>query len=224
MNITSVDIVILGVFVALIFAIYKMLKTDKNILSVKVIKLDSVLPSNKINILHDKKNENILGEDIKSFVTEIEKQANYNLIFTKLKSYDKTFSPSQLLIEIREFFKTIFNCFYNRDIQKLTPQLSNTVLQKFKTEIDELNKNKQIIVADLVRIKNINIKDIKLDKKKLIVMVEFITEQTAILKDENDKIIKGDDNKIENITDFWYITKDYSSKKPVWKLEKTIGE
>ena len=223
MTITSIDIVILGLFVAIVFAIYKMLKTDRNILSVKVIKLDNVLPTNKINVLDDKKNENITGEDLKSFVSEIEKQAGYNIIFKELKKYDKTFSPLQMFNDIREFFKTIFASFYARDIKKITPQLSNEVLQKFQTEIDELNKNKQTIVADLIRVKSINIKDIKMNKKKLIVMVEFITEQTACVKDENDKVIKGDDNKIESIKDFWCITKNYAIKNPTWELEKTIG-
>ena len=224
MNITSVDIVILGIFITLMFAIYKMLKTNKNILSVKVIKLDSVLPANKINVLNDKKNENISKEDMKSFLSEIEKLENYNLIFKELKKYDKTFSSLQLFNEICDFFTVIFNSFYNRDIKKISSQLSDEVANKFKTEINELNKNKQVIVTDLIRIKHVDIKDIKMNKKKLTVMVEFITEQTAILKDENGKIIKGDDNKIENITDLWCITKNYSSKTPVWQLEKTIGE
>ena len=223
MNITSIDIAVLGIFLIIMFAIYKMLKTDKNILSVKVIKLNSVLPTNKINVLDDKKDENISGEDFKSFISEIEKQASYNLIFSQLKKYDKSFSPLQLLGEIREFFKTIFDSFYSRDIEKITMHLSNDVLQKFQTEIDDLNKKKQIIVADLVRVKNINVKDMKMIKKKLTIMVEFITEQTAILKDKNDKIIKGDDNKIESIKDFWCITKDFGIKNPVWQLEKTIG-
>ena len=223
MSITYIDILIFSIFIVLVFAIYKMLKTDKKVLSVTIVKNASILGTGKIQTLTEKKEENNNEDDLKSFINEIEKQANYNLIFNQLKRMDKSFSLLQFFNEIREFFKTIFSSFYNRDIKNITPQLSCEVLKKFQGEIDTLNKNKQSIIADLVRVKNINIKDIKMNKKKLTVMVEFITEQTAILKDKNDKIIKGDDNKIENIKDFWCITKDYSVKHPMWALEKTIG-
>ena len=36
------------------------------------------------------------------------------------------------------------------------------------------------------------------------------------------KIIKGDDNQIETITDTWTFTKDYSKKNPSWILSETI--
>ena len=79
-----------------------------------------------------------------------------------------------------------------------------------------------IITAEIVRFKTITIKDISLLKKKASVFVEFVSEQTASLKNSEGKVLKGDDNQIETMTDVWCFSKDLTKKNPDWILEKTI--
>ena len=51
---------------------------------------------------------------------------------------------------------------------------------------------------------------------------EFVSEQTASLKNSEGKVLKGDDNQIETMTDVWCFSKDLTKKNPDWILEKTI--
>ena len=66
------------------------------------------------------------------------------------------------------------------------------------------------------------IKDIKVAKNYANVIVEFITEQTGVIKDNSGKIIKGDDNKIDTIKDVWCFSKNLISKNSQWVLSATI--
>ena len=53
------------------------------------------------------------------------------------------------------------------------------------------------------------------------VTVDFVSEIISCVKDKNDKIIKGDPEKVKKVFDTWKFSKDATSKNPNWLLIET---
>ena len=51
--------------------------------------------------------------------------------------------------------------------------------------------------------------------------MEFVSEQVNILRDAEGKVIEGDENYIQNITDVWTFERAISSTSPNWVLVST---
>lgn len=159
---------------------------------------------------------------LQSFVLETLKNESLDLKVQKLSKMDKSFEPQSFMAWAKDSFEYIFKSFYSNHDEKLKLKVSSDVLKEFDKYNKELSSNKQSITAEIIRFKSIMIKDINLSKKMANVIIEFVTEQTAAIKDENGKVVKGDDNQIETLRDIWCFTKDYSQKNPAWILSKTI--
>ena len=205
------DIIIMILFTLVSFSIYKMLKPEdvssfngKKISSGKIIK-----------IFKDKK-------ALQGFVLETLKNESLDLKVQKLSKMDKSFEPQSFMSWAKDSFEYIFKSFYSNDNQKLKLKVSNDVYKEFEKFNKELALNKQTISAEIIRFKSIMIKDVNLSKKIADVIIEFTTEQTAVVKNLAGKVLKGDDNQIETIKDIWCFSKDFSQKNPSWVLSKTI--
>ncbi len=205
------DIIIMILFTLVSFSIYKMLKPEdvssfngKKISSGKIIK-----------IFKDKK-------ALQGFVLETLKNESLDLKVQKLSKMDKSFEPQSFMSWAKDSFEYIFKSFYSNHNEKLKLKVSDNVYKEFEKFNKDLEANKQTISAEIIRFKSIMIKDVNLSKKMANVVIEFVTEQTASVKNQTGKIIKGDDNQIETIKDTWCFSKDYSQKNPSWILSKTI--
>ena len=208
---SSLDIFMIVIFCIILFNIYRLLKSNKSAI-VTISNEKQLLP-----ILNNTTNNELNKNDLPD---------NKDLIegVLQIKKLDKNFLMLSFIDEVKKHFEIIFKSFYDRDINKIKQYLSKGLISKMQTEIDLLNKNKQMISAELIRIKTITVKNIYVSKKIVSIVVEFLSEQTAVIKNLSGKIIKGDDNKIETIKDSWCFTKDFSKKQNSdWILEKTIG-
>lgn len=217
MNSLSIfDIIMMVLFTIVSFSIYKMLKSESVEENLSPFgKKTKERTKNKIVSFNSKK-------ELQDFILETVKNESLDLKVAKLMKLDKTFEPQSFMNKTKEMFEFIFNSFYAKNSIKLKTKVSSSVFNEFEKAIKELEKNKQSILAELVRFKSIMIKDISISKKSANVIVEFITEQTAVLKNLTGKILKGDSNQLETITDVWCFSKDLTQKQPSWILSKTI--
>ena len=209
------DILIMVLFSVVSFSIYKMLKPENNSQNMAQFGGKTVKAGKIVKIFKNKK-------ALQSFVLETLKNESLDLKVQKLSKMDKSFEPQSFMAWAKDSFEYIFKSFYSNHDEKLKLKVSSDVLKEFDKYNKELSSNKQSITAEIIRFKSIMIKDINLSKKMANVIIEFVTEQTAAIKDENGKVVKGDDNQIETLKDIWCFTKDYSQKNPAWILSKTI--
>ena len=70
----------------------------------------------------------------------------------------------------------------------------------------------------LVSIKNADIEKIDVKSSIADIVVKFVSEQVNLLKNEKGKILKGNDEYIENHTNYWTFSKNLKSDNPNWKL------
>ena len=208
------DILILILFSIVSFSIYKMLKPENNE-SVNTLNPKNIKSGKIVKIFKNKK-------ALQNFVLETLKNESLDLKVQKLAKMDKNFEPQNFMSWAKDSFEYIFKSFYSNHNEKIKLKVSDTVYKEFEKFNKELASNKQSITAEIIRFKSIMIKDVNLSKKTADIVVQFETEQTAVIKDSAGKIIKGDDNQIETMKDIWCFTKDFSLKNPSWILSKTI--
>lgn len=210
------DIIIMVLFTIISFSIYKMLKSE----NVE----ENISPFNQK--MNNKTKSKVVSfpskKSLEKLVLETVKNESLDLKVAKLMKLDKTFEPQSFMTSTKEMFEFIFNSFYSKNNTKLKTKVSPVVFNEFENSIKEFEKNKQDISAELVRFKSIMIRDISISKRNANVIVEFITEQTAVLKNLAGKVLKGDANQLETITDVWCFSKDLTKKEASWILSKTI--
>ncbi len=209
------DIAIMILFSIVSFSIYKMLKPENS---------DEKMPSYEGK---NEKNTKIVKifrnkKSLQHFVLEIIKNESLDLKIQKLTKLEKDFHPQSFMSWTKDIFKLIFDSFYSNRMEKIKPLVSNDIYNEFKNFNDDLASKKQSIIAEIIRFKTVMIRDVNISKKKVDIILEFVTEQTAVVKNSAGKIVKGDDNQIETIRDVWCFSKDFSQKKAGWILSKTI--
>ena len=58
-------------------------------------------------------------------------------------------------------------------------------------------------------------------KNNALISVEFVSEQVNVLRDKDNKIIEGDENYIQTITDVWTFERALDAKTLNWVLVST---
>lgn len=208
------DFLIIGLFIVIIVSLYGILKPEnaKNEnLSTKQIKKKFV--KNFVNI----KDKKVLAEAIEQiFKKNIEEGTN------KLSKIDREFNLKSFAEDSKDIFKKILNFFEKKDRKNLKTLVSEKVYNIFDESIKELEKKEQTLDTEIVRFKDIVIKDVNVENKFASIIIEFTSEQTTVLKDAAGKVIKGDDNYLETITDVWVFGRNYNIKNSKWLLYETV--
>jgi predicted lipid-binding transport protein (Tim44 family) len=113
--------------------------------------------------------------------------------------------------------------FENGDLNKIKKLSSKEVYTAFKGVIDDRIQKGLHVEAIFGGVRDIRIKDVKLNKKNLeanITMV-FQCDITYSIKDKNNKIIEGGPDKVKKQRDVWTFTRKMNSDIPSWYLTKT---
>lgn len=210
-----IDFLVIGLFITIVISIYKILKPE-NIEITNVVSGASLNKKALKSLIKskDKKFANLIIETLSNESIETKAQ--------KLSKLDKSFEPQSFMEKSKQTFESILKAFEEKNRDQLKTLVSPNVYKVFEESISEFETKNQTLNTEIIRFKRILIKDIGITKKSANILIEFITEQITVLKDKAGKIIKGDDNQIETITDTWTFTKDYSKKNPSWILSETI--
>ncbi|MCR5506822.1 MAG: Tim44/TimA family putative adaptor protein, partial [bacterium] len=196
---------------------YRMLKAENDDngkpvpVNVKKVRVDKF-----VEIFKNKNN-------LQNFVLETIKKESIETKVHNLMKIDKGFEVQSFLSWAKDNFEYIFKSFYSNHMEKLKLKVSDNIYKEFESFNKNLSKNKQSISAEIIRFKTIMMKDVNISKNKTVdIFVEFTSEQTAVVKDLDGKVLKGDDNQIETIKDIWCFSRNYSQKNSSWVLTKTI--
>lgn len=220
---THLDILVLLIVVALIF-----------------VRLRSVLgtrPTEERRIRLSKENAeklyNILKSEAeklegKSFDEEESEPAELVPEGEPLSDLDKTlmeiphFVKSKFIKNAERAFQIITEAFNKGDVETLEMLVNKKLFKKFQEVIEQRKQDKvtaetDFIGFDKVEIAKANIKAYQVAE----ITVEFVSEQVNILRDAEGKVIEGDENYIQNITDVWTFERAISSTSPNWVLVST---
>ena len=186
--------------------------------------VDKKTKSSKINSNSDDKIIDIkstnIDEEIADYVDENSEQFK---TLSELKKVEDGWQVSHFVSGAKLAYEEILMAFENGDLSKIKKLSSKDVFTAFKEVIDDRNQKGLQVEAIFGGVRDIRIKDVKLNKKNLeanITMV-FQCDITYSIKDKNDKIIEGGPDKVKKQKDVWTFSRKMNSDIPNWYLTKT---
>ncbi len=139
-----------------------------------------------------------------------------------VKKIDPEFNQDDFLQGATKAFEMILEAVNKGDKGVLKSLLSPKLYTQFDKLIDAREKKKQVWDNTLLRIKKAEISDIEIKDGTLVfVTIQVVSEQILVTKDAKGKIIDGDPDQIEVLTDVVTFSRDATSPDPNWMLVKT---
>jgi len=179
----------------------------------------SKINTNSEDKIIDLKSTNI-DEEIADYVDEKSEQFK---TLSELKKLEDGWQVSHFVSGAKLAYEEILMAFENGDLNKIEKLSSKDVYTAFKEVIDDRNQKGLQVEAIFGGVRDIRIKDVKLNKKNLeanITMI-FQCDITYSIKDKNNKIIEGGPDKVKKQKDVWTFTRKMNSNIPNWYLTKT---
>ena len=191
------DILIFGVIA--IFLIFRL----KNILGTK-----TGFEENNINEKSgNEKYSNVVT--LKSKVNNLE-----NIKLNKILKIDPNFNVVDFLSGSKTFFEMVLKGFVDGNLDNIKNFTKASVLQSFKTAINERNKEQEKLIIDLKSIQKNEITNSKISRTTIKINVIFESLQVRALLDKNGKIIDGDREKEILVKDEWIFEKKINENNP----------
>ena len=121
-------------------------------------------------------------------------------------------------------YETILTSFANGDTKKLNSLLTTTMNNNFSGAIEARNKEKIKSEFTFIGFKQSSVDQYEKVKDDLFATVKFVAEVISVKKDNENKIIEGNPDKIKLVTDVWKFTRNIKNKSPNWYLAEIISQ
>ena len=115
-------------------------------------------------------------------------------------------------------YETIINSFAKGDKKTLKDLLTKEMRENFESAIEERNKNNIKSELTFIGVKSSVVENFEKTTNALFFTVKFVSEIISVKRDENNKVVEGDPNKIKTVIDKWKFTRQTSSSSPNWYL------
>jgi predicted lipid-binding transport protein (Tim44 family) len=140
---------------------------------------------------------------------------------TMLRRIDQNFNDKEFIDGSKSAFSWIVTAFAKGEISKLKPLLSANLWKSFEKAIQRRVSDGEILETTIVSFKSVLINDATINDANVNLTVEFVSDQVKVLRGRDEKILEGNPDVIETITDLWTFNRDVKSSNPNWILVKT---
>lgn len=138
-----------------------------------------------------------------------------------IRAADRSFSEQQFLSGARAAFEMILGAFAQGDAAALRPLLNDEVYANFAREIERRQKAGERLDNQIVRMREADIVEARLDGRTALVTVKFITDQVNLLRDRSGEPLPGQSTEPAEVVDLWTFARDTRSRDPNWLLVAT---
>ena len=118
-------------------------------------------------------------------------------------------------------YETIITNFASGNLKNIKYLLDKKVFEQFSDALKEREKKGQKSETTFIGINSASIKEHNKINNILEVTVDFVSEIISCVKDNNNKILSGDPEKVKKVFDTWKFSKSSKSKNPNWLLTDT---
>ena len=115
-------------------------------------------------------------------------------------------------------YENILTSFSKGDKSSLKNLLTEKMQANFSSAIEDRNSKKIKSELTFIGIKSSAIEKFDKTAEALFFTVKFVSEIISVKKDQDNKILEGDPNKIKTVIDHWKFTRKISSSSPNWYL------
>ncbi len=178
---------------------------------------DTTLDAEKKKIIDENqsKKDKIHG---KLSINNKENNLKNSTTLEKIYYFDRNFSPKKFLFGAKTAFQMIIESYAKGNISKIKYLLGANVFSIFSREIKSRARKKHVLEHTLISIKSAGIEKINVKSSIADIVVKFVSEQVNLLKNQKGKILKGNDEYVENHINYWTFSKNLKSNNPNWKL------
>ena len=234
-SINYFDILVFIIFSFVSYSLYKTLKGESNDILVSSSKAKNnikIAPRNMPSSCSSCHQATITKGKriITTFASNSENLDELESKTLRLMKMDKDFIPHTFLVDAKMIFDAIFNAFYKKDLTLINNITTPAVFDRLKSAVENFNKNNESLKAEIIRFKSAGINDIvfssnssKIPDIVVSIVVDFQTEQSAVVLNEDKKAVRGDDNQIVSMSDRVVFTRDFSEKKSTWLLSDILS-
>jgi predicted lipid-binding transport protein (Tim44 family) len=149
---------------------------------------------------------------------EIDERDPLTAALMRIKLADPDFDEKEFAVGARGAFEMIVQAYASGDVDTLKSLVSGPLYGGFVQAIEEREQANETQETTIVTVRSSEITDAELDGQEARVTVEFVTEQVKVTRDADGKVVDGDPDKIEVLTDIWTFERDVRSSDPNWEL------
>jgi predicted lipid-binding transport protein (Tim44 family) len=141
----------------------------------------------------------------------------------QLKMLDPKFDQTVFLNTARNTFESIIHGFVKGDSALLRQWLKPALYHIYAKAIEDRNNAHQQVELAFFRLIRAEIKEIQLKASLASVYINFVSEQSQILKDTHGKVLEGDLDILDEINEIWVFERDMKSSGSNWLLAETYA-
>lgn len=136
----------------------------------------------------------------------------------QLKLIDPSYNEETFLENAKSAFKITLEAYAQGSTRVLSDLLDIEMMKKFANQIVSRENLKQQAEINVLKITSATIETVKITMNDAEITVKFIAEAILNVMDQKQKIILGDQNKIEKLINNWIFRRNLKASDPTWKL------
>lgn len=217
----NLDIIVLLIVVVLIFQrLWRVLGTRPEV-ETKKVKLSREGAEKLYNLLKNEAEKELkeAAQNAEELVPVDSKPLNeIDAVLVSIPNFNK----ANFITGAKKAFQVITEAFNKADTETLKMLVSPSILKKMQAVIKQRQDDAIAAETDFICFDKADIIKAKVDSKNnALISVEFVSEQVNVLRDKDNKIIEGDENYIQTITDVWTFERALDAKTLNWVLVST---
>ena len=215
------DIIVLLIVVVLIFQrLWRVLGTRPEE-GAKPVKLSREGAEKLYNLLRSEAEKNLKDVDANAEELVPLNKEPLNEIDTILVQIPG-FKKDSFINGAKKAFQVIIEAFNKYDTETLKMLVSPAIYKKMQDVIKQRQLDEIIAETDFICFDRSEIIKAEINNKnEAIISVEFVSQQVNVLRSKEGKVIEGDENYIQSITDVWTFERDLDAKTLNWVLIST---
>ena len=168
------------------------------------------------------------GHETKIYLNFAEKK--FNIPKNNVKSFKKNHDilegdeKKEFLKGAEIAYESILTSFANGESKKLKSLLTSQMADNFNQAIEARNKQNIKSEFTFIGIKESSVEKYEKIKNDLFTSVKFVSEVISVKRNNEDKIIEGNPDKIKQVTDYWKFTRNVLNKSPNWYLSEIVSK
>lgn len=137
---------------------------------------------------------------------------------------DRGFDVKDFLNKAQDAFAIVVESFAEGDKETLIGLLKDPVYRVFKDEMIAREAREETQVTEVHAIKSAEIIDARLEKQTAFITVNFLAEESTVVKDSDGDVISGHPDRKAEMRDIWVFSRELKSRDPRWWLHETKGD
>jgi predicted lipid-binding transport protein (Tim44 family) len=139
----------------------------------------------------------------------------------KINQIDRSFTVRSFFDGAEYAYGMVLNAFWDKDRKSLRSMLSRQVFDQFDGAIKQVEQQKHHSDNKLMDIEKIDLVEVSLTGSLAEISVEFTSHMIMVTRDEEGKLVEGNEDKPIKVLDIWTFCRDVKSRDPNWTLVAT---